>query len=113
MIAARKLVAAILIGIIASSQTFKPSNTALRPASPSAASVSFDEVPDISTSSRDVARGGDCTNHGLIHLHKTDVVKYHGFCALLFGALFFWIQLVVCKCNSIFVAIILQIIAAD
>jgi hypothetical protein len=86
---ALKFVTALLLGAVASSSAFKPSATALRSTYTSAEAISLsnDEVPvHILTSSRDVSRGGDCPNEGFLHIHKADVVKYHGFVAILYGA---------------------------
>ena len=91
MIAARKLAAALLAGTVASSHGFKPSNTALRTTYTSAEAISLsnDEVPmHILTSSRDVSRGGDCATEGLLHIHKSDVVKYHGYACIIFAVVF-------------------------
>jgi hypothetical protein len=86
----RNLVAALLLGAVASSSAFKPSATALRTtySSTEAISLSNNEVPLHILTSSDVSRGGDCAAEGLLHLHKADVVKYHGFAVILFGAAF-------------------------
>ena len=91
MIASRKIIAALLLGAAASSTAFKPSNTARRAtySSDEAIALSNGEVPvQVFTSSRSLSRGGGCDVEGLFHIHKADVVKYHGMMSLLYAAVF-------------------------
>ena len=91
MIAARRLLSALLIASAAtSSHAFKASNTrGLAASSPQADILLSEEVPmNIFQTSRDVARAGDCADEGLFHLHKADVVKCHGYLVISFAVLF-------------------------
>ena len=91
MIAAHRLLSALLIGAVASSShAFKASNTRSLTISSSDPDILLSEdVPmNIFKSSRNVGRAGDCTDEGLVHVHKADVVKFHGIAAILFAVLF-------------------------
>lgn len=100
MIATRKLITVLLLGVAASSHAFKPSNKLVRSTSSNGAvSFSPDEVPEhVFKSSRGIARGGD--SEGILNIQKSDVVKLHGMTTMFFAAVFL-LETLGGRCNTI------------